>query len=398
MFRKKLCILVFGMLSSIVSVRAQLKPGDKAPTISITSWIKNVPENKDLQGKFIVLDFWATWCAPCLETVPHMNKLVEKNKARQNLVFLAITDENKEKVDQILQRVPYTFSAAVVNDVTRRALDGFQIKEIPTCVIIDDNRRIQWIGHPSNLNNEIIEKILNRENPSSVDLNKKYSTVQLAKIADSVHRQYVTYFKDEQIKEYFNFGPLTVEKAILEFKTPNRVMVIGYNAAEELSKFLDVSRNQIILPAQLVNARISYIYKTRETRDDEKLRDLILQRLNLKFKKVDSLMEVMQLEVVDSKMLKEFTSESSFKTERTSSSESYIGISNGSFSKLRTAIENVFNMKIVLKDEKKFSKKMSMTVRKDNLDNLKASLRTYGIEVSFIKKPIKTYKFEFVIR
>ncbi|RZK68953.1 MAG: redoxin domain-containing protein [Pedobacter sp.] len=150
----RITAFLFGILSFVNLSNAQVKVGEKAPELVIKEWIKNVPKSKDLKGKFIVIDFWATWCAPCLETVPHFNKLIEQNKSRNDLVFLALTDEKRDKVDFLLKRV--SFSAAVVSDPSRKIFDDYKIDRIPTCVIIDDKNQIKWVGHSGILNNEMI--------------------------------------------------------------------------------------------------------------------------------------------------------------------------------------------------------------------------------------------------
>lgn len=194
--QKKL-VLIFIILSCVSLLQAQIKSGEQAPELLIKDWIKNVPDDRNLEGKFIVIDFWATWCAPCLETVPHMNKLVEQNRSRKDLVFLALTDEKKDIVNPLLKRV--SFSAAVVSDPTRKIFDDYKINQIPTCVIIDDKRLIKWVGHPSKLNNEIIQNILNRENPELLAIDKNPTPERSSRVADSLSKRYGTYFNDDEI-------------------------------------------------------------------------------------------------------------------------------------------------------------------------------------------------------
>ncbi|HNW43158.1 MAG TPA: TIGR03435 family protein [Elusimicrobiales bacterium] len=64
--------------------------------------VKKIGGLKDLKGKVVFLDFWATWCAPCVASLPHMNKLNEALKG-EPVVFIAITDESEEKLGPFLK-------------------------------------------------------------------------------------------------------------------------------------------------------------------------------------------------------------------------------------------------------------------------------------------------------
>lgn len=386
--------LVFCLLFIVQSSKAQIKVGEKAPELLIKEWIKNVPKSKDLKGKFIIIDFWATWCAPCLETVPHFNKLVEQNKSRNDLVFLALTDEKKDKVNFLLKKI--SFSAAVVSDPSRKIFDDYKIDKIPTCVIIDDKSQVKWVGHSGILNNEIIQNVLNREDPNVLAQDKNPTPQRISKVADSLAKRYNTYFKDDEIKEYFNFGPLTIDKAIVQVFTGEKRLTIGFKLKDEFSQLLKISANQIILPQKFINTRISYIYKTKERRIDSNLVNLLLSNLSLKYKKVDTLIEVMELSVVDKNLLKKFAAQDVASVSRLSTSESYIGVLQSRFSFIKSQIEEAFDTIVMLKNEKDFEDKLNLTIRRDNLENLKSSLKGYGIEVSFVKKPTKAYVFETI--
>ena len=151
-------------MSNSLFSQTELKVGDNAPTINITDYISNIPSDKNFKNKFILLEFWATWCGPCLEQVPHLNKLQEKYKLKKDFVFLSITDEKPEKVLKTLKKVP--FNSIVISDQTRKTLKDFVEKKygfisLPTTVLIDNKGIIKWIGSPFVLNDIIIDKFIN---------------------------------------------------------------------------------------------------------------------------------------------------------------------------------------------------------------------------------------------
>jgi len=393
---KKYSFLVFVCLLAPFVSPAQLKVGGKAPELVITNWLKNVPKSTDLKGKFIVIDFWATWCAPCLESMPHMNNLVNKNKSRSNLVFLAITDEKVDKVTWLLKRIP--FSAAVVTDTTRQTSENFSVSSIPFCVVIDDKNIIRWTGHSADLTNETIDKIMEGETVSLVKKHK--SSIDETKIMyNALYDRYARYFDDDDLKEYFSMGPIIPEKFGAEYlrggdkRYPYKEFVVGDRLVRRLSIFLDVAENQIRLPDNLSSSCISYCYKSQLKNTKEQVMDTILQRLNLKDSMSDSLMDVIQLEVADKGILKRFLADSIAHVGRSSSSETYAAIDYDDFSKLTRTIEEKFQKIVIMKPDSIWNRKMSLTIKIDNIQNLIASLKQYGIKTTIIKKKLPVHRF-----
>src|SRR5690625_4603728 len=108
-------IFLFFLIGITSKVNAQISVGSPAPSIHITNWITTspIPEFKD---KFLVLDFWATWCAPCLATVPHMNELQENFRSNKSLIFISLSDEQPYKIKKLLQN--FRFKSFVATDTT----------------------------------------------------------------------------------------------------------------------------------------------------------------------------------------------------------------------------------------------------------------------------------------
>lgn len=157
-------LLAFICLTS--TVRAEVRPGDTAPPVMITNWIKQNPfgdwsKDKPLdltevgKGKVILLEFWATWCAPCIQIIPHNNELYQKYKDN-GLLMISLTDtargQQLSTVERFVEGRGNGMDYPVAFDGTQQtSLDyvysagGFGL---PHAVLIDKKGKVAWSGHP----------------------------------------------------------------------------------------------------------------------------------------------------------------------------------------------------------------------------------------------------------
>jgi len=117
----------------------------------------------ELRGKVVVLDFWATWCTPCLSSFPAMKRTVENHKDDPGVVFLFVNsweraaDKKKNALD-FLAKTGYPFR--VLLDLDNAVIDAYKIDGIPTKFVIDGEGRIRfkttgYAGNPFRLVDEI---------------------------------------------------------------------------------------------------------------------------------------------------------------------------------------------------------------------------------------------------
>lgn len=129
----------------------------QAPANTIASW-------EALRGKVVVIDFWATWCGPCRESIPHWNRLVDTFKDRP-VVFMAITDEHDQIVSAFLKRTPI-HSWVGLDGVGLPMRDLYRIAGIPATVVVNQEGVVVAVIHPVGLEPKHIEEVLNTGNSS----------------------------------------------------------------------------------------------------------------------------------------------------------------------------------------------------------------------------------------
>lgn len=119
--------------------------GQPAPDFTLTDMEGNSVSLSNLKGKVVFLDFWATWCPPCRESLPHTQSLSQHEKAKSGeLVVLAINArEEVEQVKQFMQEKGFSFR--VLMDKDGAVLDKYKVQGIPTFVLIDREGKVAWV-------------------------------------------------------------------------------------------------------------------------------------------------------------------------------------------------------------------------------------------------------------
>ncbi len=118
------------------------KPGEKsipAPQMQVQDINGKITDLQQLKGKVVFINFWATWCPPCLAELPSINALYQKVKNNPDIVFLTVdVDNNLQKSTLFLQTKGYSFYGGNALQVPDKLYEN----GIPTTLVIDKKGNI----------------------------------------------------------------------------------------------------------------------------------------------------------------------------------------------------------------------------------------------------------------
>ncbi len=161
MLSRLLSAIVLPLLCVGVLAAAQPAVGSPAPEFGGKQFYNLPPAMSSpvtlasLRGRVVLIDFWATWCGPCVASIPHLIDLHQKY-ADQGLVIVGHTDGSSTNLEGFIKskNIPYLISVGA--DIG----DAYGVSGIPAVFVIDPDGKIAWSGHPSGLQESVITNLL----------------------------------------------------------------------------------------------------------------------------------------------------------------------------------------------------------------------------------------------
>ncbi len=160
----------FGQAAAKAAPQVSLRVGDPAPKLQPAKWVQGEPVNEFESGKAYLVEFWATWCGPCRASIPHLNELHTKYRDKGLVVIGQNCWERDDAlVAPFVKNMGDKMSYRVALDDKRDSqkgrmaetwMDAAQRKGIPSAFLVDTKGKLAWIGHPMELREEMIERVL----------------------------------------------------------------------------------------------------------------------------------------------------------------------------------------------------------------------------------------------
>lgn len=143
-----------------------LKMGDAAPALNIAKWLKGDEVKSFEKDKVYVLEFWATWCGPCVGAMPHISKL-QAMYAAKALRVIGVTAEDPNNslatvqkfIEKKGSRAAYTLAWDNEGKTWSSYMQAAQQRGIPCSFVIGKDGKVAYIGHPMTLD-EVLPKVI----------------------------------------------------------------------------------------------------------------------------------------------------------------------------------------------------------------------------------------------
>lgn len=138
--------------------RARDIRGQHAPDLHVQEWLNHEPET---EGKIVVVAFWATWCGPCLRTIPRLNEITEK--FGDDVAIVGVSSEQGEQIRSGMARrnlKPETFKYSIGYDGAGTMSRAVDVNAIPHSIVMCKDGIVRWQGHPGNLTDDVLQQLI----------------------------------------------------------------------------------------------------------------------------------------------------------------------------------------------------------------------------------------------
>jgi thiol-disulfide isomerase/thioredoxin len=154
-------LLIACAVLSLTASAAAPKVGEAAPEIQVGEWMNTEALTlAKLQNKIVVVEFWATWCGPCVKNIPHLIELHEKYKDK-GVVIMGLSDEPMAKVKGFAEKMKMTYPVGTGS----RTGSIYGVRGIPHAVVVAPGGKVVWSGHPAGGLDKAIEDALKATPP-----------------------------------------------------------------------------------------------------------------------------------------------------------------------------------------------------------------------------------------
>jgi thiol-disulfide isomerase/thioredoxin len=147
--------------------------GKAAPALALDPWIGSEMSLKDQRGKVVIVDFWATWCGPCMAAIPKNVEMVKKY-GEKGMVFVGVHDANSgwDEAAGVVKQQKINYPVA--KDKGGASAKAYQVQFWPTYVAIDRKGVVRAAGLLPNRVEDVVKLLLAEDGPSAAEVERGF--------------------------------------------------------------------------------------------------------------------------------------------------------------------------------------------------------------------------------
>ena len=211
-----LCMLTIGTYAQDAEIPT-FEIGDSAPPLYVKEWVKGSPIQQMEKGHTYVVEFWATWCKPCIAAMPHLSELARQYRDQVTFIGVDIMETEgtpDEKIRTFVagmgEKMDYhvAIDDGAQTDSAWRTTFNREQYGIPQTFIVDAAGRLAWVGHPINLDTvlqQIVDGEWNVDQERDQERDRRHEEQRISQLEE----------KASLTLSRFNYEPFTTDERLL---------------------------------------------------------------------------------------------------------------------------------------------------------------------------------------
>ncbi|MCU7865790.1 MAG: TlpA family protein disulfide reductase [Candidatus Thiodiazotropha sp. (ex Lucinoma borealis)] len=129
-------LVLISITAYAVAIGVRLYPNPKpANDFSLPDLTGKIHQITDYRGKAYILNFWATWCAPCIKEMPALERAAEILQEQEILVLTVSSGETRQEIEKFINKTP--INLPILLDGNSKVMDKWKVLALPTSYIVD---------------------------------------------------------------------------------------------------------------------------------------------------------------------------------------------------------------------------------------------------------------------